>query len=88
MICSLFTARSRRAGCEDVRTALKAVATSLVRKSMAKNIQVRSCPKAAGAAPRPLSGVMAGVAPSRRQPNVLPQQRLWASLTFHTFHRQ
>jgi len=28
------------AGCEDVRLALKAVATSLVRKGMAKNIQV------------------------------------------------
>jgi len=28
------------AGCEDVRMALKAVATSLVRKGMAKNIQV------------------------------------------------
>ena len=31
------------AGCEDVRLALKAVATSLVRKGMAKNIQVYCC---------------------------------------------
>lgn len=32
--------RNLNAGCDDVRNGLKAVATSLVRKGMAKDIQV------------------------------------------------